>query len=100
MRCYDTKCYNDYLSNIEILKDTVELRHGFVGDIVSFYIIDNNKKHFKKKYLREEFLSVCTPTELNEKIDQTLESYIRSKIGYKITEEINNSIIKEWRCKR
>lgn len=99
MNYYDTKVYKDYKDNIEILEDTVEIRHGFVGDDVSIFIIDNNKKYFRKRRLSGEFLGTDSTNELDRHIETLLANYIKGKIGIKISQEINDKLIKDWRCK-
>lgn len=100
MNYYDTKAYKNYKDNIEILKDTVEIRHGFVGEYVSISIIDNNKKYFRKRSLSGEFLGINSTNELDRHIDELLTDYIKSTIGVEIYQEINNKLVKDWRCKK
>ena len=99
MRYYDTNAYKNYKQNIEILKDTVEIRHGFVGDDISLFIIDNNKKYFRKRRLSGEFLGTDSTNELDRHIEELLKDYIKRTIGIEIYQEINNKLVKDWRCK-
>lgn len=95
---YDTKVYKHYRDRIEILKDTVSLRSDFLGNNVSIYIIDNNRKYWKKHRISGDFLGPESTNELNRCIDIILTDYIRSRIGYAIKQEINDKLIEDWRC--
>lgn len=97
MEYCDTHTYKNYKSNIEILKDTVSLRSDFLGNNVSLYIIDNNRKYWKKHRISGDFLGPDSTNELTRYVDQLLTDYIRSQVGYKIKEEINNKLINDWR---
>lgn len=94
---YDTYAYKNYLSNIEILRDTVEIHKGLVGNTVSIKIIDNNKKYFKKRCLSDEFLGPESTNELQRYLGQMVGDYIKGKIGCKIQNEINKTLINDWR---
>ena len=94
---YDTKIYQNYKSNIEILEDTVSLDSDFLGNNVSYYIIDNNKKYFKKRRLSGDFLGPDSTNELTRWIQTLLTDYIKSQVGYKIKQEINNKLVEDWR---
>ena len=52
MKYYDTKVYKNYKNNIKILEDTVEIRHGFVGDYVSLLIIDNTPIKWIDRFIK------------------------------------------------
>lgn len=98
MKYYDTNVYKNYKNNIEILEDTVEIQHGFVGDYVSLLIIDNNKKYFRKRRLSGEFLGTDNTNELDRHIEELITDYITHTIGVEIHQEINNKLVKDWRC--
>lgn len=97
MMYYDTEVYKNYKSNIEILEDTVSLRSDFLGNNVSLYIIDNNRKYWKKHRLSGDFLGPDSTSELTRCVDVLLTDYIRSRIGYAIKQEINNKLVEDWR---
>lgn len=99
MKYYDSNAYKNYKQNIEILKDTVKIRHGFVGDYVSLSIMDNNKKYFRKRNLSGDFIGTDSTNDLDMHIEKLLKNYIMHTIGTKIYQEINNKLIKDWRCK-
>lgn len=98
MNYYDTNAYKNYKNNIKILKNTVQIRHGFVGDDVSISIIDNNRKHLKKRRLSGEFLEINNTNELDRHLDTLITDYIKSRVGIKISQEINDKLVKDWRC--
>lgn len=93
----DTKAYWDYRSKIDILKDTIELRKGLVGDILSFYIIDNNKKHFKRQYITSEYLEITNEIQLDNYIQREVAQYVKNKNANNIQIEIYDTIIKRFK---
>lgn len=99
MEYYDTEIYKNYKSNIEILEDTLSLRSDFLGNNVSLYIIDNNRKYWKKHRISGDFLGPDSTNELTRYVDILVADYIRSRVGYKIKAEINNKLVEDWRCK-
>lgn len=98
MRYYNTRVYNDYLKNIEILKDTVLVRPGCIGTDISIRIIDNNRKHFKKRRLSGEFVDPNDTNCLHRCLNELVNDYIKHRVGYAIQQEINNKLVEDWRC--
>lgn len=60
MKIEETETYKKYLENIELLKNSVVITEGFIGDNVSIKIINHNFKKPKQKTLRGECLECDT----------------------------------------
>lgn len=54
MKIEETETYKKYLENIELLKNSVVITEGLIGDNVSIEIVDHNFKRHKRKILRGE----------------------------------------------
>lgn len=95
----DNEIYKDYLKNIEVLYDTVKITDFSCWFGIGIYIIDNNKKHFKKKYLYNDFIyddKGTTTKRMKRVIDEVLvDEYVTNKVKYTIRKNELDKITKE-----
>ena len=60
MEIEETEIYKKYLENIELLKNSVIITEGFIGENVSIDIIDRNCRKPKQRTLKGECLECDT----------------------------------------
>lgn len=97
MRREDTVVYSEYIKNIMILSNTVNVIDGCLGEYVSVEIIDKNRKHFRRRKLSREFLPMVNTEELDNNIKMLIYEYVNNKIGKKALKEINGKLVNDWK---
>lgn len=97
MELEDTEIYKKYLQNIELLKNSVIITEGFIGENVSIDIVDHNFKRPKQKTLKGECLECDTASRLDHFLYDLVHEYVKTKVRILAKDEVRQHVINTWK---
>lgn len=97
MELEETEIYKKYLQNVELLKNSVIITEGFIGDNVSIDIIDHNFKKPKQKTLKGECLECDTASKLDSFLYNLVHDYVNTKVKLLAKDEVRQHVIDTWK---
>lgn len=87
-----TKYIKELIHNIEVLNVKLDVS-SFIGETIKITIIDNNRRFFKRKKIKDTYSSIDNVDEI---VRNSIYNYVVSNYRYEILNSKQRIQIEEW----